>query len=689
MSQKSPEILAPAGSREALEAAVRCGADAVYLGGKDLSARQNARNFDAGELKEAAAYCRQRGVRLYLTLNTLLTDSQLPALETAARTAMEAGVDAVLVQDLGVLAWLRACCPGLPLHASTQMVIHNLPSARAAAALGCSRVVLARECSREEIAAITAGCGVETEVFVHGALCMSVSGQCYLSSIIGRRSGNRGLCAQPCRLPFAGPRREYSLSLRDLTLVDRLEELAGLGVASFKIEGRMKRPEYVAAAVTACRRALEGQPVDFDKLAAVFSRSGFTQSYYLGQPGREMFGIRQKEDVTAATGKLLGEFEALYRAEAPRVPVDMTLRMEPGAPAALTLEDGTRRVELTGETPQAALHKPTDEELARRALAKTGGTPYFLRELHCAIAPGLMLPVSALNALRASGLEQLDALRAQPRRQLALDAGAWRAPAPCAGNAPAAPALRARLQTAAQLSPALLEHCQLVSLPWWELAGLPGWEEQTDRLGAEVPNILFGKAADQALQQLEDMAARGLQHVWAGNLGMVAPLARLGLTVHGTHTLNVTNSAAAAEYARLGLDDLELSFELGLEQAKGIRRVLPLGLAAYGWLPLMYTRSCPLRGEGGCGDCPGRGTLTDRLGNRFEVDCVRRQHSRLLNTLPLYLGDHPGDLRGFDWATMYFTHETAGQCGAAVELFRRGEAYPGKRTHGLYGRGPL
>ena len=273
------ELLAPAGSPEAVRAAVCAGADAIYLGYGRFNARRNAKNFTDEEFADAVDYCLLRGVRVFLTLNTLLTDRELPQWLHSLDAVAAAGVDGVLVQDLGLAKIIRQRYPTLPLHASTQMTIHNLAGARLLEEMGFAQVVLARELSKEEIAAICAGTSLRCEVFVHGALCMSVSGQCYLSSVLGERSGNRGRCAQPCRLDFKSHGRGYALSLKDLTLTDRLRELEALGVASFKIEGRLKRPEYVAAAVTACRQSLAGEVPDLETLQSVFSRSGFTDGY--------------------------------------------------------------------------------------------------------------------------------------------------------------------------------------------------------------------------------------------------------------------------------------------------------------------------------------------------------------------------------------------------------------------------
>ena len=404
--EKHAEILAPAGGEAQLRAAVLCGADAVYLGLRGFNARAGAENFDENTLPQTVGWCHARGVRVYVTLNTLVTDRELPQWLHSLDAVAAAGVDGVLVQDLGLAKIIRQRYPTLPLHASTQMTVHNLAGARLLEEMGFAQVVLARELSKEEIAAICAGTSMRCEVFVHGALCMSVSGQCYLSSVLGERSGNRGRCAQPCRLDFKSHGRGYALSLKDLTLTDRLRELETLGVASFKIEGRLKRPEYVAAAVTACRQSLAGEVPDLETLQSVFSRSGFTDGYYTARRDLTMFGTRTREDAAAAAA-VLGKLSALTRNEVGRLPVDMVLTMAPGEPATLAVTDGTHRVEVAGEVPQTALTRPTDEELARRALEKCGGTPFYLQNLTCHIGEGLMLPLSALNRLRAAALTAL------------------------------------------------------------------------------------------------------------------------------------------------------------------------------------------------------------------------------------------------------------------------------------------
>ena len=325
MKEQYFEVLAPAGGPEPLRAAVYAGADAVYLGGPAFGARANAQNFSREQLAEAVGFCHARGVRVHVTVNTLLKEKELPQALEFVEYLCTLPVDAVLVQDMGLFSLLRQRAPQLPLHASTQMSLHTPAGVKLLWDLGAERAVLSREMSLEEIEEVHQACPIQLESFVHGALCMSVSGQCLFSALLGGRSGNRGLCAQPCRLPFAAPGGTgHDLSLKDLSFVREIGQLKQAGVCSAKIEGRMKRPEYVAAAVSACRRAADGEEVPqalLDQLEAVFSRSGFTQGYLTGERGRAMFGVRRKEDVTQATEKVFASLRGLYRGENQRVSV--------------------------------------------------------------------------------------------------------------------------------------------------------------------------------------------------------------------------------------------------------------------------------------------------------------------------------------------------------------------------------
>lgn len=684
-----PEILAPAGSLESLHAAVNCGANAVYLGAKALNARRNAGNFDDTTLAEAVHYAHLHGVKILQTLNIVMFDHEVDALLRAAETAAKLGVDAAIVQDWGVLSLLKAAVPELPLFASTQMAVHNLSGAKLAEKMGCKRVVLARELTAGEIAHIVKNISIQTEVFVHGALCMSVSGQCYLSSMLGGRSGNRGLCAQPCRLPFACGSSSHALSLKDLSLIERVQELAALGVSSLKIEGRMKRPEYVAASVTALRQALDGEEPDIDRLRSVFSRSGFTTGYFDAKRDKIMFGIRQKDDVTAATG-VLGELAQLAGRDIGTVAIEGAFTAYADEPVSLALRDQDKNsVFVEGDIPQTAHTKPTDEDRVRQSLLKTGGTPFHFTDLDIALSDGLMIPVSQLNALRREAFEQLSTLRCTPH-PLRFDAARVVLPADAPGTLPPRPALRARCR-ANQLTKALIDHCESVILPLSEVdegirLGIP-----PKRVIAEIPRILF-TGEEQIAQQLKALRALGVTRVWCGNIGAVWLAKEAGMNICGGWSLNLTNSFALQTAAEMGLSDAELSFELSLPQAKQLRHPVPLGLVAYGSLPLMTFRNCPVRAQIGCARCDRKQTLTDRKGVVFAVRCADYEAqtgvSTLYNSVPLYLADRRDELVGFSFLTLWFTEETPVQCQhiAAAYAGRADATPPQGYTRGLYYR---
>ncbi len=682
--EKHAEILAPAGGEVQLRAAVLCGADAVYLGLRGFNARAGAENFDENTLPQTVGWCHSRGVKVYVTLNTLVTDRELPRWLRSLDAVAAAGVDGVLVQDLGLVRLMRQRYPTLPLLGSTQMSVHNLAGARLLEEMGLYQVVLARELSKEEIAAICAGTSLRCEVFVHGALCMSVSGQCYLSSVLGERSGNRGRCAQPCRLDFKSHGRSYALSLKDLTLTDRLQELEALGVASFKIEGRLKRPEYVAAAVTACRQSLSGESPDLETLRSVFSRSGFTDGYYTARRDLSMFGIRTKEDA-AASAEVLGRLAALTRNEVGRLPADMVLTLLPEKPVTLAVTDGTHRVEVAGEVPQTALTRPTDEELARRALEKCGGTPFYLQNLTCHITPGLMLPLSALNRLRAAALTALAEARSVviPYPQ-----------APAAAEEPSgrrrpqgAAELRCRLAAAAQASPAIRRGAGRLSLPLWELAEHPELIESCGgRLLAELPAFCPVEQEETVMRTLRRLKEYGLTAALCGNLGTLLMAREAGLAITGDYGLNIINSPAARQAAEFGCAELTLSFECERTAARSLESPVPLGIIAYGHLPLMLLRNCPGKTAAGCGDCRGVNHITDRRGEDFPLQCGQRQYTHLLNPRPLFLSDRLPEWDFCDFLTLRFTTESPAECDAVLKMYQTGAAPAGAFTRGLYYR---
>ena len=668
----TPEILAPAGGMEQLTAAVRCGADAVYLGAGGFNARQSAENFGGGRLAEAVSYAHVRGVKVHVTVNTLVMDDELPALDRAVREIAASGADAAIIQDLAVNARFRDLCPDLPRHASTQMTVHNLDGARLAADLGFSRVVLARELTLREIEYITARCGIETEAFIHGALCMCASGQCTLSAMLGGRSGNRGYCAQPCRLDFRSAERGYALSLKDMSHLDYLRELAEAGVASFKIEGRMKRPEYVAAAVTAARAALRGEAYDGEALRAVFSRSGFTDGYLTGRRDTDMFGTRQREDVTAASG-VLGKLAGLYRAERPSVPVDFFLTVNP---AGTTLKAVSENVSTTviGPPSEGVKTLPLTPETAQRSLSRTGGTPYFVNQITLDAAPGLTLPAGALNGMRREALEKLTAARGAPKPWKITENPIKIEPY----TAPERPELWARFEKISQIR----GDFDRILLPLSEVEKRPQVvEKYGDKLSVELPSLFFDTGNEKIVENLADL---GVRDVYCENLYALKAAKAAGLTARGGPGLNIMNSLALREFEALGLASATVSFELAMSRIGALGGTLPRGIVAYGYLPLMRFRACPVRGKNGCGGCRGVSKLTDRRGVDFPVLCSRRRYGTLLNSVPLHIAEKP--LPKLDFLLLRFTLETPEEVERVTCEYREHLASDKPRTGGLYYR---
>lgn len=672
------EILAPVGGHEQLLAAVRCGADAVYLGAKGFNARRNAENFGDESLAQTVAFCHARGVRVHVTLNTLVMDSEAQALDETILSIAESGADAVIVQDLAVARRVRELCPGLALHASTQMALHNAAGVQLAEELGFSRVVLARELSLAEIRAIHEKTSVELEAFVHGALCMCVSGACELSAMLGGRSGNRGLCAQPCRLNFRAGAREYALSLKDLCAFDHIVQMREAGVCSLKIEGRMKRPEYVAAAVTACRQALADEPYDLETLRAAFSRGGFTDGYLTGKRTLSMFGVRTKDDV-AATARANAKLAPLYRREMQRVPVDMRLTLrETGA--LLSVRDDENAVAVSGEAPQVARSAPTDAARARKSLEKTGDTPFAARDISVDSDGAWMLPTSVLNAMRREALDKLLALRETPRPHAVCSAKeAALAPHETSG----APETRLRFESAAQMWPGAFDEAARVILPLREISEeMAGAHGET--LIAELPALIFPADEQATLSRLTALKAHGLRAALCENLGAVRLAAQAGLEIHGGAALNLLSSHSLERARTLGLADATVSFELSMSSVRRLAGALPRGVIVYGRLPLMRMRCCPVQGERGCGACSGRSELTDRMGMKFPTLCDRKRYTTLLNAVPLNLSDE--QFPGVDFVTLYFTIETAAECRRIAQDFAAHSAPVGERTRGLYYR---
>ena len=691
------ELLAPAGSMEALRAAVCNGADAVYLGADTFNARMNARNFSAADLQEAVVYCHVRGVKVHLTLNTLVLDREMPRAAELIRLAASCGVDAFIVQDLGVVSLCRQLAPDVPIHASTQMSIHSLEGVMEAAALGCSRVVLARELPAEEIAHICKRSPVEIEVFVHGALCMCYSGQCYLSSVIGRRSGNRGQCAQPCRLPYGYGRFEstrYPLSLKDNCLAGELDELRRMGVASIKIEGRMKRPEYVAIVTRAYRTVLNGgrlMPSDLQELETAFSRQGFTDGYFRGQTGSNMFGRRQEGEDTA---DLFASARATYeQGEPQRIGVRFYAMIRRGEPAQLAVEDPDGNLCRTrGPVPEQAVYRSLTPQDLEQQLKKTGGTPYLCTAVRSSLDPDLMLPASAINAMRRDVIAELTAKRgrAAPARLNAYDEP------PRYDGIAGEPQLTIAVRTAGQITSRMLSMKPTVLyVPLSELAEHPDLPQRVSvetQLAAILPRVIWSGELAPIARQLRTVYEMGVRQVLAGNLGQLHIARAAGFAVRGDFGLNIVNSRAMRYLREQGLDSQLLSFELTLPQIRDISKAVPAELLIYGRLPLMLMENCVMKNRTGICACQtGTVRLVDRVGEEFPiVKDPGTCRNVLLNGKKLYLLDKKDALRGMGlWALrLQFTTENPGEIDKVLMDYQGRAVFDaGSYTRGLYSRG--
>ncbi len=675
-----PEILAPAGSMESLIAALRCGADAVYVGGVAYSARSSAANFDLSQLAEAARLCHIYGAKLYLAVNTLLTDRELDGFSAFIQEAAGCGVDACIVQDLGVMQLIRQIIPEMPIHASTQMSIHSVEGAMQAMMFGCQRVVAAREMSAVDLQKLC-DLPLEIEVFVHGALCMSVSGQCSFSAIVGGRSANRGRCAQACRLPWKTPdgSNPAALSLKDLSLVQHVQKLCEMGVTSFKIEGRMKRPEYVAAAVTALRMALAGEQPDLETLRSVFARSGFTDGYFTGKR-MNMFGFRTKDDVTAAQ-KVFQSLQNTYKKPRKCDEIAFSMTLSPNMPAELTAADTMgNMVSIQGDIPQIAQKVPLDAATLQKHMQKLGDTIFSGCTAELTNPHGLTLSAASCNAMRRDAVAALYDARASRNQPEYTTAQVGFHPPETIRQAESNPMIRLHVRTMQQITAAQgMGYITCVPISFARHAA-PNLS-----IYLEAPRIIADE--ERYRRTLADLRSKGFRHLLCHNLADVKIGGELDFILHGGYGLNCTNRMTAESLRKQGLQDVTGSYELRLPPLTRLGEILPVGAFVYGRLPMMLLRLCPIRAQEGC---RGQGCyLTDRTGQKFPLVCSV-DYTELCNAQILWLADKQRQLQQLDFWDMYFTEESPKQMQQTISAYESGSSdIRQSRTNGLYFKGGL
>ncbi len=690
---KKIEILAPCGSMESVAAAVRGGSNAIYIGAKKFSARAFSENFDEEEIKTCVEYCHRRDVKVYLALNTLIFDDEMNLALSVAKAAAKCDIDAVIVQDLGLSMLIKKAVPELALHASTQMSVHTKYGAKAMYELGFKRVVLARELSSKEIKEIHDFCPeIELEVFVHGALCFCLSGQCYFSAMLGGRSANRGRCAQPCRLPFKFKSADHALSLKDNSIISYLNELENIGVTSAKIEGRMKRPEYVYSAARACKEQRDFGMITPDtrkNLDAVFSRTGFTDGYYTSNLGYDMFGYRKKQDVVAADEKTLKTIRNLYKDEIKKLPLTFNLELKIGELPKLTAKDDLNLVELFGDTPaQKGENVTLYSNNAEESLKKIGSTPYYIEKITCNIESGVYVKASTLNKLRREAIEKLQNIRSKQNNYPIIDININ--------------SLLEKEKTIEQNS-VIGKYACVNSLENIEklcnfdkifvnIFALDDQEKikelQAKGLSIAVltPRALFN-IEDKVISQLKKLKAIGINDVMVQNIAAFYFSKKLEMNVHLGFSMNVTNSFSILFFKKLGVKTCELSIEIDLKRTEKLFHFMPLGIVEYGYLPLMISRLCPARAAGqNCKTCKKQVVLQDRKGIKFEVLC-HKNTVEILNSVPLFLPQKIYNGAKPDFTVFRFFVENSVENKEKILENLSKNLKNNSFTHGLYNRG--
>lgn len=677
------EILAPCGGVESLAAALNAGADAVYVGMKKFSARKNAENFSDEELSWAIRECHKRGVKLYVTLNTLIYDDEIEEFSECVETAAESGADGLIIQDLGAMYIAEKICPELPRHASTQMSLNSISGVKAAEQLGFARTVIGRELSEREIRDISENTDIELEIFVHGALCVCISGQCYMSSVLGGRSGSRGLCAQPCRLDFTYGSRHSVISLKDSSIIGHLRELPE--IASFKIEGRMKRPEYVACAVDACRKSLDGEKYDKNRLGGIFSRGGLTDGYYTGKLN-DMQGVRGKEDVENSA-KALSGIKEIYKSEYPRISVDIAVKIG----GKMTARAGCSYGEILVESdfvPEPASGSAIDETAVCERMKKLGGTQFKAGKITASAESGLYVSAAALNALRREICGRLEALvleKNTPEYRIST----FEYSRGNVNNIQDEIHFRAEVYDENQLTQALELPFELVYAPM----GLLSEKTPNKEKIVIIPPFVLSDCEEETERRLDALREIGFTKALAHTLGHAYLLKKHGFSVLGGFRMNVLNGLSARVCEDFGFEDITLSFEGTAQKLSEISCGIPRGIIAYGRLPLMIMRRCPIADGAACGkktpfgegkSCGG--AIFDRLGNKIPVQCGGNS-VELLNPDVLVMSDKRETLGKFDFCVLKFTDET--DISPIFEMYKNGKKPSGKLTRGLYYRGAI
>lgn len=693
-----PELLSPAGTPQALDAAIAAGADAVYFGAGQFNARMFAGNFEGELLHEAIAKCRAFGVKSNLTLNTLAPQQTLSEQLALAEQLLFWGADALIVADVGVAAAIHRAFPQAVLHASTQCGGHSTLCAEELRRFGFSRMVAAREVPMQALQTLCRESPLETEVFVHGALCVCRSGSCLFSAMVGGRSGNRGACAQPCRLPCRvdGGRDEYALSLKDLCLAGQMETLCSMGIASLKIEGRMKSAEYVYGVTKLYRTLLDERrnatAQELLALEALFSRSGFTDAYFTGKSLCSMGGVRTEENKESTRR---AESELAKELQAPHLAVQCKAKLAAGEAAQMILQCGTETVAAAGQAPSAARSAALTEAAVREKLTAFGGTWFFPQKAEIALQNDIFLPAGALGALRRAAQQALQERLTQytpcekeaPLVPFSVQSGdasqkeevPGTARAVYAGGLPEKKRAGARVFAAFQNAAQVPQEHGAIDVLFLPLAAYAdGSAERVGARGVILPPVSYDTELAGVRAQIRIAVRAGAREALVTSLCALALCREAALVPHGSLLLDIENSGALAAYGMAGLCTAALSPELTEREFAAVKHEIPKGVLLYGAVPLMLLERCLMRKAENCSRCEKTQKtlyLTDRRGVRFPIVRLLPHRNLLYNSVPTYLIDRKEALlqAGAEVFWLNFTTESRARCARILQAFKAAE----------------
>lgn len=665
------ELLAPAGSFESLKAAVLSGTDAVYLGGSLFNARASATNFNDEELEKAVDFCHLHKVKVYVTVNILISDKEFCDLDKFIRTINRIGVDAVIVQDIGVAMYIKSIAPDLNLHASTQMTVYDLEGAKFLKSLGFTRVVLARELSAKKIKHISEKSGVETEIFVHGAMCFCYSGQCLMSGIIGGRSGNRGKCAQPCRLEYTiNNKKGFLMSLKDMCLINHLKKIEQCGVTSLKIEGRMKGPEYVGTVISTYRKYLDNDiPVsrdDYKNLETIFFRGGFSDGYFKAQKGKDMF-CHTKPDNPYLLQKNSFNLGETYK----KTGLHLYFNAFIGKKLSLSAIDeyGNSAEYMSDFILEKANSSSTTAERVNNNLNKLGDTVFFTETSEINIDENVFIPASEINKARREVTKKLEKIITDSYKRYD-------------NNAKQTINHNYIISDELEFSVCVSDKLQLDAIRKTDCKRIYVPIELNDFKENEIVVLprISPDNLDEIISNLKNKS------VLVRNIGQIEIAKRHNKEVYLDFTMNVFNSYSCDFYKTIGIDNITLSTELTLKQIKPLTQICNCECIVYGKIPMMVTENCIVKSSVGC---QKGGFLNDRTNEKFLIKCLPECRNEIYNSKPIVMSDKLDDIRysGITYARLNFVDETPEKCIEIYNCYKNGNKITTEFTRGKFYKG--